>query len=192
MFCCGKTLLSNVARQQKSNCLIGRLKNYSISKPHGMIVTHGSMPTEEQFEKLLRSDITGPLCTVSLLKFREKAVYPDGRHSELTGAEAYSIYGNALTKHIKQQGGQIQFEGVAHGLLIGDVEELWDKVYIIVYASKEAYAAMFRKQSRSQEVQDMLVHRTAGLAGQLLLVTKATLPQYQAGLEEPGDANSLI
>ena len=42
---------------------------------------------------------------VNLLKFKEKAEYEDGRESDLTGAEAYAIYGKEVVKHLKKVGG---------------------------------------------------------------------------------------
>ena len=36
--------------------------------------------------------VEGPVQMVNLLKYREKAEYEDGRETDLTGAEAYSLY----------------------------------------------------------------------------------------------------
>ena len=48
-------------------------------------------------------------------------------------------------------------------LAVGQVEELWDEVAIAVYPNRNALLRM----STSQEWQDLAVHRTAGLKGQL-------------------------
>ena len=43
-----------------------------------------------------------PLVMVNLLKFKDKAEYPDGRQSDLSGMEAYGIYGQGVAKLIAQ------------------------------------------------------------------------------------------
>ena len=40
--------------------------------------------------------VEGPVQMVNLLKYREKAEYEDGRETDLTGAEAYSLYALSL------------------------------------------------------------------------------------------------
>ena len=40
----------------------------------------------------------GPVCMVNLLKFREKAEYEDGRETQLSGREAYGLYGAEMKK----------------------------------------------------------------------------------------------
>jgi uncharacterized protein (DUF1330 family) len=52
-------------------------------------------------------------------------------------------------------------------LVIGEVEELWDAVAIVEYPSK----ATFQQLVMSPEVQAIEVHREAGFAGQLLILT---------------------
>ena len=60
--------------------------------------------TETQIEALLAVDDGGPICMVNLLKFNEKAEYEDGRETNLSGAEAYQIYGAATGPLIKSWG----------------------------------------------------------------------------------------
>ena len=38
---------------------------------------------------------------VNLLKFRDRAVYKDGRETDLSGREAYEIYGQAVSQYIR-------------------------------------------------------------------------------------------
>ena len=52
-------------------------------------------------------------------------------------------------------------------LVIGTAEEKWDTVAIVEYPSKEAFIEI----ATSVEVQGFGVHRSAGLAGQLLIAT---------------------
>lgn len=53
----------------------------------------------------------GPIFMVNLLKFKERAEYKDGRKTDLSGREAYQLYGKAVTKILKSVGGQLIFAG---------------------------------------------------------------------------------
>ena len=57
-------------------------------------------PRPDQIEALLKSDIQGPICMLNLLVFKQKAEYEDGRETELSGQEAYGLYG-ALMKPLQ-------------------------------------------------------------------------------------------
>ena len=49
------------------------------------------------------ADASGtPVVMLNLLKFRAKAVYPDGRASDLTGRQAYDLYGAAMQNVIER------------------------------------------------------------------------------------------
>ncbi len=104
-----------------------------------------------------------PFVMVNMLKFKEKAEYSDGRQTDLSGAEAYAIYVEAVRKLIAGLGGRPIYAGAVTGLMVGEVEELWDVVALVEYPSSEA----FRQMVQSPEYQEIHVHRDAGLAGQL-------------------------
>jgi len=54
-------------------------------------------PTGDQV-RAFRDRKTGePIAMLNLLKFRDKAVYADGRPTDLSGEQAYRIYGRAFT-----------------------------------------------------------------------------------------------
>lgn len=108
-----------------------------------------------------------PIYMVNLLKFREKAVYPDGRETALTGREAYDIYGAAVSELLKEFGGEAVFAADVERLMLGEVEELWDEVAIAMYPSRDAMLQMMI----SPKMQEISIHRTAGLAGQLNIET---------------------
>ena len=107
---------------------------------------------------------------VNLLKFKPKAEYEDGRETALSGREAYEIYAQAVQELLQKFGGDIEFNAQVERLMLGHVEELWDSVAIARYPSRAAMMDMMQ----SPEMQDISVHRTAGLAGQLNIET--TLP----------------
>ena len=124
-----------------------------------------TMPRPEQLAEFAKKKPEGSLYMLNLLKFKEKAVYDDGRETDLTGAEAYGIYGAAVTKIIEGFGGNLVFGGQANALVIGDGELEWDSVAIVRYPSFEAFTEM----TASPEYQEIHVHRDAGLDHQILV-----------------------
>ena len=129
-------------------------------------------PTPEQIEAVLGGADDGPIYMVNLLKYRDKAVYADGRETSLSGREAYALYGEGVLETLADVGGGVVFAGDVSGLLIGEVEELWDDVAIVMYPSRAAMLQMFS----SEKYQAIHVHREASLAGQLNIETRGPGP----------------
>ena len=133
-----------------------------------MQVVNQTIPSPEQMQEFFGVKEDGPFVMVNLLKFKERAEYADSRETDLTGAEAYAIYGAAVGKCIADVGGTPGFAGEVTGLLLGEVEDNWDMVALVEYPSLDA----FRSMMMSPEYQKIAVHRTAGLAGQLNIRAK--------------------
>ena len=104
-----------------------------------------------------------PILMVNLLKFKDKAEYEDGRATNLTGREAYEIYVTETSEHLANVGAELILGGEVNGLLLGDVEELWDAFGVARYPSRKAMIAMARNPAYIESEK----HRAAGLAGQL-------------------------
>jgi len=119
--------------------------------------------TDQQMEALLKADNGGPVCMVNLLKFRDKAEYEDGRETDLSGIEAYQIYGAVTGSLIKELGGDVVFTSVFNGMVVGEVEELWDVMAIAKYPTLQSFIDMVA----SPEYLKAYHHRLAGLKGQL-------------------------
>lgn len=135
-----------------------------------MEVVNEVLPTSpERIDEMMQPGPDGPIYMVNLLKFKDRAQYEDGRETDLTGFEAYQLYGRAVSRIIQDYGGEIQFAADVTFLSLGQVEELWDEIAIAKYPNRGALLAM----SSSQEWQEAAVHRTAGLAGQLNIETVA-------------------
>ena len=133
-----------------------------------MEVTNQIYPTEpSQMEKMMGPGPDGPIVMVNLLKFKDKAVYRDGRETDLTGREAYDIYSRAVIQLIQEFDGRIFFSADVTELAVGLVEDLWDEVALAEYPNRAAMAAM----TSSEAWRDMAVHREAGLEGQLNIAT---------------------
>lgn len=135
-----------------------------------MRVTNEVMPTSrERVEQMMQPGPDGPIYMVNLLKFKEQAQYEDGRASDLSGAEAYSIYGRGVAELLAKYGGKVEFAADVTFLALGQVEQLWDEIVIVQYPNRAALLEM----SSSDEWRALAVHRTAGLAGQLNIETVA-------------------
>ena len=133
-----------------------------------MKVENKVMPNEKQMEEFLEEGNDEPIFMVNLLKFKEKAEYPDKRETELSGREAYAIYGAEVLKHLEKVGGKPIFGSDVIRLMLGEVEELWDQVAIAMYPNRKAMLKMISDPDYIESAQ----HRVAGLAGQLNIETK--------------------
>jgi uncharacterized protein (DUF1330 family) len=128
-----------------------------------MEVVNKVFPNREQIEGFMAPGQDGPIYMLNLLTFKEKAEYPDGRDTDLTGAEAYAVYSAEVAGYLATVGGRPMFAAKVERLMLGEVEELWDTAAIAMYPSRKAMMEMMS----SPDYQASAVHRTAGLAGQL-------------------------
>ena len=133
-----------------------------------MKVKNHTRPHQTQMEGFFEGDTKTPIAMLNLLKFKKKAEYEDGRETDLTGKEAYSIYGQEVTKHLAKIGGKLVFGGKISRLMIGEVEDLWDSVAIAKYPSRRAMLEMLK----DPDYQKSEAHRAAGLEGQLNIEIK--------------------
>ena len=134
-----------------------------------MEVKNAVMPNDQQMAGFLEEDEDQPIFMVNLLKFKDKATYPDKRETDLTGEEAYAIYGEEVRKHLEKVGAKPIFSGKVSRLMLGEVEDLWDMVAIAMYPNRKAMLDMISDQEYIKSAQ----HRVAGLEGQLNIETKA-------------------
>lgn len=125
------------------------------------------IPNEIQIKGFFEPGPEGPIYMVNLLKFKEKAEYEDGRETNLTGREAYDLYGAKVSELLTEFGGAAIFAADVERLMLGEVEDLWDEVAIAMYPSRKAMLDMMQ----SPKMQDISQHRAAGLAGQLNIET---------------------
>ena len=128
-----------------------------------MEVVNKLVPNEEQLAGFLEPGPEGPIYMLNLLKYKEKAEYADGRETDMTGAEAYSIYAAEVVAHLAKVGAVATFSAAVERLMLGEVEDLWDTAAIAMYPSREAMLKMIS----DPDYQASAVHREAGLEGQL-------------------------
>ena len=132
-----------------------------------MIVKNKVTPNEEQINGFLKNPEIGPISMVNLLKYKEKAVYDDGRDTNLSGEEAYGLYAAKVINLVEKYGGEFLFAGKVNRLMLGEVEEIWDSIAIAKYPNRKAMFEM----TMDPEYQKIHVHRDAGLEGQLNIET---------------------
>ena len=127
------------------------------------------MPNEKQMKDFLEEGYDEPIFMINLLKFKEKASYPDKRETNLTGAEAYAIYGREVVEHLQKVGGKGIYGGRVTRLMLGEVEDLWDSVAIAMYPNRKAMLEMISNPEYIKSAQ----HRIAGLECQLNIETNS-------------------
>lgn len=128
-------------------------------------------PTEAQISRFMEAG-DAPVSMLNLLRFREKAAYPDGRDADLSGREAYFRYAVPMTQLVLKAGGSLDFTGDVGPLLIGEVDDAWHMAAIMTYPSPKTLGEI----SLSPEFAEIAVHRKAGLEGQLLIPCRAPAP----------------
>jgi len=132
-----------------------------------MDVTNAVYPHHDQFQDFFDVAEDGPFVMVNLLKFKDRAEYEDDPSIDISGREAYELYGVEVSRLVEGRGGRIVFTGDVTGLIVGEVGELWDMVALAEYPSH----ASFMEMMLSPEWAAIERHRLAGLAGQLNLRT---------------------
>jgi hypothetical protein len=125
-------------------------------------------PTADQVRALRDAGPDGPVTMVNLLKFRDRARYPEGSgEAPCSGAEAYDRYERAFAGNPAGQA-EILFQGPVNQVFIGksgSPEVDWDKVLIVRYPSRRHFLAMMA----DADYRAALVHRYAGLERTVLL-----------------------
>ena len=127
-------------------------------------------PMADQVRALRDRGPDGPIVMVNLLKFRERAEYPEGSGSpSCSGAEAYARYQHAFTVTVGEVSqAQVLYEGPVGQVFIGDPtsrEADWDKVLIVRYPTRQHFLGMMA----NDRYREALVHRYAGLERTVLL-----------------------
>ena len=135
----------------------------------------GIHPGEDQLKALVESNPDGPLHFVNLLSFHPEARYPaDHEFAErrMTGEEAYNgHYGPVAFRHVTQRGGRLTVLATVEQAIIGR-DAHWHQVATMEYPNVAAFLDM----GADPDFQAATVHRNAGLADTLVLVTRSLLP----------------
>jgi len=119
-------------------------------------------PTREQFDAFKALPRDQPIEMLNLVRFNERAVYPpdhDNAAKNLTGAEAYRLYGEESAPVLARVGGSLLWRGGFETVLIGPDAERWDAVFIARYPNAGAFLAMVTDPDYRRAV----IHRQAAV-----------------------------
>ncbi len=133
----------------------------------------GINPEESQLVALIEAGHRGPLQFVNLLAFRERAIYPAGHElagAGLSGADAYGRYGEIALEQVGHHGGKLILYNDVRQVLIGQTRA-WDQILVIEFPGTGAFVDMIR----DRDYHASLVHRDAGLAEVVILITRSLL-----------------
>ena len=128
-----------------------------------MKIENKILPNEEQLKGFTDEPEKGPIKMLNLVKLKDKAEYQDGRESDISGLEAYTIYGKEVVEHLNKVGAKLIFSGVVDRLMIGEADDMWDLVAIAEYPNRKAMLEMIMDPN----YQESAKHREAALEGQL-------------------------
>lgn len=119
-------------------------------------------PTRERFAEFRSLSSPGPIQMLNLIRFRERAAYPDDHPQAaegLSGAQAYRRYGRAAAAPFARVGGRQLWLAMPELTLIGSSDERWDLAFVAEYPNVEAFATMIHDPEYRQAV----VHRQAAV-----------------------------
>jgi hypothetical protein len=119
---------------------------------------------EKQVQRMIQAPTEGPFYMVNLIKYREKAKYPDGRDTDLTGREANALY--APVEYLTAIGARVVFNTKVDKQIDGD-DIVWDDFSIVQYPCPLAFLAMIAHPG----FQDRAVHKEAGVERTIAMVT---------------------
>lgn len=124
-------------------------------------------PTHATFAALTALDPDmGPVEMLNLLRYNERAAYPDG--TSCSGREAYLRYGAAVLPHLERVGGAVVRRAQAELAFIAPEGETWDELFLVRYPNIGAFLRMIMDPGYQQ----IAIHRHVALAEARLLITR--------------------
>ena len=126
-------------------------------------------PAPEQIQDLLAGPADRPVVMVNLLRFKPRADAPD---EGLSGEEAYRRYADAMRSIVESRGGRFLWVGRVDSQVIGTGGEGFEMIGLVEYPSRQAFVAI----ATGPEVQEIGVHRAAGLESQWLIAATTEGP----------------
>ncbi|MEM1247538.1 MAG: hypothetical protein AAGK22_14260 [Acidobacteriota bacterium] len=128
----------------------------------------------KQMARMLSPENDGPFYMINLIQFREKAVYADGRETDLTGEEANALY--SPVAELQKIGARPVFVARVEDQRLGDDTE-WDQVAIVYYPSRKAFLEMLQRP----EFQERSIHKDAGVGRSTVMVSRRIDPPTPPG-----------
>ena len=117
----------------------------------------------------------GPVWMVNLMRYRDRAVYADGRGADLTGREADDRY--APWGPFRTVSAQLVFLSDVQGQPVGDDHE-WDRVAVVRYPTRRSFLEM----QDLPEYIELHEHKDAGMEFTFVIACQPIeLPDLPAG-----------
>lgn len=123
-------------------------------------------PSPEQIQTLLTGPADTPVVMVNLLRFKPQADAPD---QGMSGEEAYRRYADQMRAFVESKGGRFVWIGRVDSQVIGDSDAGFHMIGLVEYPSRQTFVAI----ATDPHVQEIGVHRAAGLESQWLIATTA-------------------
>jgi uncharacterized protein (DUF1330 family) len=119
-------------------------------------------PDAEQIQTLLTGPADQPIAMLNLLRFKPRGDAPD---EDVSGEDAYRRYADPMIAYVQSQGARVIWTGRVASQVIGSGGERFHMVALVEYPSRTE----FLRIANDPHVQEIGVHRAAGLEGQWLL-----------------------
>ena len=107
----------------------------------------------------------GPVWMVNLMRYREQAVYADGRDTDLTGREADDRY--APFGPFREVGAELVFLADVEEQLVGD-DQTWDRIAVVRYPTRRSFLDM----QDLPEYVELHEHKEAGMEFTIVMGTE--------------------
>jgi len=107
-------------------------------------------------------DDDGPVWMVNLMRYRDEAVYADGRETDLTGRQADDRY--APFGPFRTVGAELVFLADVEEQLIGD-DPVWDRIAVVRYPTRRSFLDM----QDLPEYAELHEHKDAGMASTFVI-----------------------
>jgi uncharacterized protein (DUF1330 family) len=122
----------------------------------------------EAIIQMVVSDSPSPFWMVNLIDFYEQANYRDGRETDLSGAEANEIYGQAIFPTLFSYNSLPGLLMPVQVVLTAEPAN-WEQAAIVRYASRDAFLNAFPLNPHAS---DALIHKEAGVENTLVYATE--------------------
>ena len=125
-------------------------------------------PTAEGFQAFKDLPRDEPIHMLNLLRYRERAEYPDGhahQGNDWSGRRAYAEYGKTSGPIFRRVGGSIVWRGAFQAMVTGPADKHWDDGFVAQYPNSAAFFEMIK----DPDYQKAVVNRTAALVDSRLI-----------------------
>ncbi len=119
-------------------------------------------PSREAFDAFKALPRDEPIHMLNLLRFHDKAQYPDGHdyaEKGWSGKRAYAEYGKTSGPIFARVGGTIVWRGRMDAMVIGPDDKQWETSFIAQYPNSGAFMEMVT----DAEYKKAVIHRQAAV-----------------------------